>query len=109
MRVRLTVTLLLAATVGCTPADRSVTSADGRFTLQLRAPRIRPQTYQPPGWAELYGPFGLSCGTADFFGDALSTPVRWEANSVTVDGVKGSWSLAPCGFLAPPAPTKLPY
>jgi hypothetical protein len=109
MLARFAVALLFAATGGCTPPDRSISSPDGRFTLQLRAPRLRPQTYQPPGWAELYGPFGLFCGKADFFGDALAAQVRWDANSVTVDGVRGSWSLEPCGFLAPPAPPDPSY
>ena len=104
MLARLVVALLFAATVGCSQPDRSVRSPDGRFTLQLRSWRHRPMTLQAPGWAELYGPFGLFCGKTDFGGDASAAQVRWDTNSVTVDGLTGSWSLEPCGFLAPPAP-----
>lgn len=109
MLPRLVVALLFAATIGCSQPDRSVRSPDGRFTLQLRSPRHRPQTYQPPGWAELYGPFGLFCGRADFGGDASAVQVRWSENSVAVDGVQGSWLLEPCRYVAPAAPPSLPY
>lgn len=104
MFARLVAPLVFASVLGCAPADRSVSSPDSRFRLLLRSQRLRPTTYQPPGWAELYGPFGLFCGRADFFGEASTAQVSWGPNSLTVDGASGSWTLEPCQFLPPPAP-----
>lgn len=67
-------------------------------------------TLQKPGWAELYGPFGLFCGRADFGKEASTVQVRWDTNSVAVDGVQGSWILEPCRYIAPPPlPPAPPY
>lgn len=96
--------LLLFAS--CQQPDRTVRSPDGRFSLQARAMRHRPQTLQRSGWAELVGPFGLSCGRAAFddldVSDLESGPlVAWHEDFVTVRGVAGRWTLEPCRHEAP--------
>lgn len=105
--------LCLALTfVACREPDATLRSPDGRFSILLRAHRPQPKTYQTPGWAELYGPFGLSCGRADFW-DTLEAPaspsVSWHEDRVTLSGAKGFWTLEPCRYVPPPPPPQTPY
>ncbi len=103
---------LALAFVACREPDATLRSPDGRFTILLREYQPQPKTYQTPGWAELYGPFGLSCGRADSFA-MLEGPnplsVSWHEDRVTLDGVEGFWTLEPCRYVPPPPPPQTLY
>lgn len=91
--------------MGCQNPDRFVPSPDGRYSVALFRPAERvygmPKTPAFAGWAELYGPFGLSCGRgASTFNHQPSGAVRWSDTDVVVDGIDGRWTFEPCEFVA---------
>lgn len=97
--------LSLVVVTACTQADQFVVSPDGRFSVALYQPAERvmrqPKTPAFAGWAELYGPFGLSCGRGHSLGlnRQPSGVVHWGANEVRVEGVQGYWTVDPCRYV----------